>query len=297
MADRKSLSPAALGPHRSEVGESPVWDARTETLLSVDLLAGRLLRTDLSGGTQVVAQLDEPLGFVAPGPGDRLVAGTRSGVGLLDPAAGSFELALPIERDRPEYRINDGQCDRQGRLWLGTMCDRDPRAGRIHRIDPDWTVGFTRGDMLLPNGLAWSLDGETMYLADSTAGRVEIFDYDTDDGRPRGLRNVITIPSDEGQPDGMVVDEADCLWVATWRGGTLRRYDADGRLLDEFDVGVPIVASCAFGGSTLSTLFITTAFYGLTEEERRRAPLAGALMRAETTVRGGPVDGYRLRSE
>jgi len=274
-----------------------VWDEPTTTLLSVDLLAGRLLRTDLTGETRVVAQLDEPLGFVSPGPDGRLVAGTQTGLGLLDPENGSFELALPIEPDRPDFRINDGHCDRQGRLWLGTMSDRAHDGGRVYRIDPGWTIGFTREGMRLPNGFAWSVDGERMYLADSAAGQVEIFDYDISSGRPGTLRNVITIPEDEGQPDGMVLDETDCLWVATWHGGTLRRYDRDGGLLEVISVGTPIVASCAFGGPLRTTLFITTAFYGLPAQERERAPLAGALMHVETNARGVPVEAYRLHRE
>jgi sugar lactone lactonase YvrE len=49
------------------------------------------------------------------------------------------------------------------------------------------------------------------------------------------------------------------------------------------------VAGCAFGGSDLTDLYVTSAWTGLSAAERRAQPLAGALSRVKTDVPGVPI--------
>jgi sugar lactone lactonase YvrE len=284
--------PTAVGCVREEVGESPLWDAARSALLWVDLLVGELHAINAAGGDTVLAVLDEPLGFVVPLAGGGLVAGTRSGVGLID-RDGRFELKLAIEPDRPSFRINDGKCDPRGRLWLGTMSDEDPVDGRLYRIDPGWRIGHVRTDLRLPNGMAWDRAGSTMWLADSAAGRIEVWDYDLDEGSPIRCRTVIDLSSERGQPDGMAIDTDGCVWVALWGGGAVRRYAPDGRRLDERQMPAPLVASCAFGGESLSDLYVTSARYRMSPDELSQHPRSGSLFRLQVGCQGLPADEYR----
>jgi sugar lactone lactonase YvrE len=48
------------------------------------------------------------------------------------------------------------------------------------------------------------------------------------------------------------------------------------------------VTSAAFGGTDLSTLFVTTSRHKLSEAERSAQPLAGALLVVDAGVRGRP---------
>ena len=70
--------------------------------------------------------------------------------------------------------------------------------------------------------------------------------------------------------------------------GQVIRFAPDGSIdrVVALDAAQP---SCpAFGGPGLSTLFVTTAHQGLTENERTAAPLSGALFWRELDVRGLP---------
>jgi sugar lactone lactonase YvrE len=51
---------------------------------------------------------------------------------------------------------------------------------------------------------------------------------------------------------------------------------------------------CAFAGGALETLYVTSASDRLTPEQRRKEPLAGALLRLRPTERG-IVRPYMLR--
>ena len=46
--------------------------------------------------------------------------------------------------------------------------------------------------------------------------------------------------------------------------------------------------SCCFGGPDLTTLYVTSARFSLSEEQLRRNPLEGALLALDAGVRGTP---------
>ncbi|WP_462318206.1 SMP-30/gluconolactonase/LRE family protein [Marinilabilia sp.] len=77
------------------------------------------------------------------------------------------------------------------------------------------------------------------------------------------------------------------LWIAHWGGNGVYRWNPDnGELLDRIDVPAPNVTSCAFGGPNLSTMYITTARVGMTEEQLAEYPLSGSLFSIETDFNG-----------
>jgi sugar lactone lactonase YvrE len=100
----------------------------------------------------------------------------------------------------------------------------------------------------------------------------------------------VTIPAEEGIPDGMAIDANDNVWVAIWQRGQVRGWDPrTGALLETIEVpGARLTTSCSFGGPDLDELYITSASGGLTESEKAEQPLAGALFRVKPGVQGVP---------
>jgi sugar lactone lactonase YvrE len=47
-------------------------------------------------------------------------------------------------------------------------------------------------------------------------------------------------------------------------------------------------SSCMFGGPDLGTLYVTSAFWDLTPEQRQQQPQAGGLFAVDVGVRGLP---------
>ena len=101
--------------------------------------------------------------------------------------------------------------------------------------------------LTISNGLGWSLDGRTMYLADSTPGTVQAFDFDGERGTISNARVLIQLGEAEGMPDGLTVDAAGDLWVAVWAGE--RPSLRPGRVAPG-GASVPAVetTSCGFAG-------------------------------------------------
>jgi L-arabinonolactonase len=85
------------------------------------------------------------------------------------------------------------------------------------------------------------------------------------------------------------VDAQGYIWNAQWGAGRIVRYAPDGRLDRILRTPVSQPTSCAFGGPDLKTLYITSAWEGLSPEKRAAQPLAGALFAIEPGVAGCPL--------
>ncbi|MET7330883.1 SMP-30/gluconolactonase/LRE family protein [Nonomuraea sp. NPDC005650] len=248
-------------PGRARVGEGPVWDAGTGRLHWVDIPAGHLHTSDPATGRTSSVELPTLVGAAVPRRGGGFVAATREGFATVEPD-GSMTVRRAILPDGE--RMNDAKCDRHGRFWAGsTAMDFEPGKGALHVLMPDWTSRVVLDDLALPNGLDWSPDGRTFYLADSIAGEISAFDSEPGSTAISRRRTLFRIPARSGMPDGLTVDAAGCLWVAVWGGDRLARISPDGDLLGEIPMPVHQPSSCAFGGPRLDVLYVTSAREGL----------------------------------
>jgi sugar lactone lactonase YvrE len=148
--------------------------------------------------------------------------------------------------------------------------------------------------LTISNGIGWSPDGATMYLADSGTGLVEAFAFEGTTGDLSERRTLVRIQRPGAVPDGLTVDQEGGIWVALWGGGAIQRYGPDGALLATLRLPVDQPTSCAFGGPELATLFVTSARAGLDEAALDRQPHAGHLFRFDDLgVTGTPCAPYR----
>jgi sugar lactone lactonase YvrE len=274
------------------LGEGLRWDARRSEMLGVDILAGRVFRGNVGddGGLSLIRPYWVPgtVGAIVPIKGDE---------GWLVSAGRGFVLLRPDGWLRPIVqvaavgtRMNDGACDPQGRFWAGTLAeDFSPGGGALYRLDQDGQVELVLDDLTISNGLGWSPDGTVMYLADSGPGLVYAFKFDGAAGDISDGRILITVDEEVGAPDGLTVDADGDLWVAIYGGGRVNRYSPDGELRDVLPVPAVQCTSCAFAGSGLNRLYVTTATEGWSEEQRRAEPSAGIIYRFDTDATGRPA--------
>ena len=188
--------------------------------------------------------------------------------------------------DRTALRFNDGKPDPWGNFIAGTMAwdESGNPPGSLYRLSPDGTVTELFGDVGLSNGLDWTDDRRLFYYSDTTIGRVDVFDCAPDTGALSGRRPFV----DAAEPDGLTLDAEGCLWLAVWGSGEVRRYTPDGRLDTVVRLPAWQVTSAAFGGADLGTLYITTAWEGLTPAERAEQPHAGDIFACTPGVPGRP---------
>jgi len=172
-----------------------------------------------------------------------------------------------------------------GSLDMGTAANR----GNLFRVDPDGTWKKMDSGFSVANGLGWSPDNRQMYFTDSARRVIYVYDFDLLSGSISNRRPYINLPTSDGTPDGLTVDEEGCLWVAVWDFWRIARYSPQGQELSRIRMPVPRPTSCCFGGPSLDTLYVTSASLRLNPQALQAAPLSGSLFRLRIRgVRGLP---------
>ncbi|UGQ49154.1 SMP-30/gluconolactonase/LRE family protein [Massilia endophytica] len=289
----KEFQAACIWQAGAELGEGPLW-AR-QRLYFVDIKGQRLLAYEPSSDHNFSWSFPDYVCWIVPrADGDGFMAGLRTSVVRLwlEPELRMEPIASQPELP-PNCRLNDAKADPYGNLWFGSMNNIDKKRpdGHLWRLAPDGSLTLQDEGICICNGPAFSLDGRTMYHADSMTN--ELFAYPVDASGICGERRLFRLlGGEEGSPDGMTVDSEGGLWLAQWGGARVCRYLPDGTLDMTIRVPVSQPASCAFGGPDLRTLYITSAYEDLPSEVRAQEPLAGSLFAVTLPMAGRPADTF-----
>jgi gluconolactonase len=193
----------------------------------------RVTRTEHDGSHTVIADRYQGKRFNSP---NDVVVRSDGSVWFTDPSYG-------IDSDYEGYRADSeiGSC-------------------HLYRVDPaTGAVRIAADDFDRPNGLAFSLDERRLYVADTRANHLRVFDV-ADDATLSGGEVVATCTV--GAFDGLRLDDAGRIWISA--GDGVHCYDPDGTLIGK--VRVPeTVANLVFGGRRRNHLFIcaTTSVYAI----------------------------------
>ena len=272
-----------------DLGEGPLWDPDRMELLWLDISRQRLHTLRPASAAMRCHRLPARPGAAVRCTDGRLLLATHEGIGHYDPGTCRFDLLPDTAPDWPRSRFNDGKCDRAGRFWTGTMrLSGDPGREKLYRFEAGRGLVCVDAGFTVCNGLGWSPDDRTFYLADTSASRIYAYDFDLLSGAIANRRIFAEVPAAEGRPDGLSVDAQGGVWVASSGGWRLTRYDQDGRVERAVRLPVPRPTSCAFGGPGLETLFVTSSRLGLSRRELAEAPLSGSLFLLDAGVVGLP---------
>ena len=286
MEDIERVLPAA-----NKLGEGPLWSVGEQALYWVDIEGDCFHRFYPDTGKLDSFQVGQPIGCLAFRASGGLVLALRDGLAFWDIKTQNLEITANPESGRENARFNDGRVDSQGRLWAGTLGEDSNSC--LYRFDPDGTVHTMETGITISNGIGWSPDDKTMYYTDSALRVIYAYDFDLSDGEITNQRKFVQVPVTEGFPDGLTVDKEGFVWSAHWDGWRITRYDPDGQVERDIPLPVQRPTSCTFGGPDLTQLFITSAWTGLSEIDRREQPWAGDLLRIQTDLQGQQENEFK----
>jgi gluconolactonase len=141
----------------------------------------------------------------------------------------------------------------------GYKADSEIGACHVYRVDPDsGEVRIAADDFVMPNGLAFSIDEQRLYVSDTGATKIDggpahirVFDVG-DDGSLSGGEVFAT--STAGLFDGFRFDTDGRLWTSA--GDGVHCLDPDGTLIGKVRLSEE-TANVVFGGPARDRLFIT----------------------------------------
>lgn len=267
-----------------EWSEGPVWDRKGGFLLFSDIPRNSIYKWTHQRGIELFLK---PSGYTGAGdygrepgsngliidPQGRLILmehGDRR-VARMDPDGGKVTLAdryLGKRLNSP----NDGTLKSNGDLYFTDPPYGLPKQWNDPRRELDfcgvyrWSNGILTlltAELSRPNGIGFSPDEKTLYVANSDPKRAIWMAYPVKDdgtlGAGRVFADVTAMVGRElpGLPDGLKVDALGNLW-ATGPGG-VHIYAPDGKRLGRIDTG-EATANVAWGDDG-STLYITADMY------------------------------------
>jgi sugar lactone lactonase YvrE len=281
---------------RNALGEMPVWCAASRTLYWVDVLApGRVFHWGTDGGSVDFWEFEGLVTGVNLVAGGGLLVHGKDTIFLFDPRTRESQQIFALPPSEAGMRLNDGHCDRAGRLWVGSMPNNisdegTPRAiteynGRIHAIGGQTSRSF-EANLGCPNAICWSPDGLVFYIADSYDGWLYAYRFDGDSGTISERRR-FSYHEGLGIPDGTAVDQEGYLWNARWGAGVVARIDPGGGL--DRVIRLPAVSqptACCFGDTDRRTLYVTSARFGMSPDTLRSEPNSGGVFSIRVDVPG-----------
>lgn len=279
MVKTSEMQPNVVVKHSCLLGEGPVWDPKRKVICWIDILQGEIHEYSPEQKTHTTIQVHQMIGAIAICTDGNFIAALQNGFGFIDRVSGEVRMISDPEAHLPDNRFNEGKCDPEGRFWAGTMplSEKEP-AGSVYVAGKDLSVTKKIEGVTISNGMAWSRDHQTFYYIDTPTFEVVAYDYDKSTGHINNKRTIIKIPSEDGYPDGMTIDDEGMLWIGHWDGWQVARWNpVTGEKLHHITLPAANVTSCTFGGETLEDLYITTAKKGLTKDELQKQPLAGSL--------------------
>ena len=272
------------------LGECATWHPEEEVLYWTDIQGRQMWRYDpLTGDSESWSVPDRIGSFALRAEGGFLAALPTSIVTWSPDQGLGRAVAETLPGQAPGTRLNDGRCDRQGRFVVGGFDEttRRPIAG-LWRLEQDGAVTtLIRDGITCDNGLCFSVDGDTMYFADTPERTIWAYDYDASPGAPLGERRMFNDGEDQpGRPDGSTVDAEGYVWNAQVFGGRVVRYAPDGRVDRVVTLPVSHPTSVCFGGEDLEVLYVTSLSRTAAQPDWTPGPEDGAIHAFRPGVRG-----------
>lgn len=266
-----------------EWSEGPVWVAEGGYLLFSDIPNNAVMKWK---GGEGISEFLKPAGYTGQAPrggepGSNGLALDREGRLILCQHGdrqvarlekdGSFTVLVDNFQGKRLNSPNDLALKSNGDLYFtdppyGLVGEEQKRLGElgfcgVYRLRGDGSLTLLTDKMTRPNGIAFSPDEKTLYVANSDPQHAVWMAYDvTPDGLIANGRVFFDatpwVKQMKGLPDGMKVDRAGNLF-ATGPGG-VNVFAPGGELLGRINTGVA-TANCCFDGD--STLYITADMY------------------------------------
>jgi gluconolactonase len=250
--------------------EGPVWNARQECLLYVDIIGDTIWKWTPGIGSEIVLRPSfKADGMTYDRQGRLVVAGWASRTVWRMEHDGSIVTLASHYQGKKLNTPNDIVVKSDGAIYwtdpsgalynLGMAGDDVQRYLDFHgvfRLSPDGsTMALVIEDCVYPNGLAFSPDESLIYVNDTRLANIRVFDV-LPDGSVSNPRLFYTLVGDEsGVADGMKIDTLGNVYC-TGPGG-IQVIDPRGHLLGRLRIPGH-TTNMAWGDADWRSLYVTT---------------------------------------
>jgi len=247
--------------------EGPVWWADGHYLLFNDINTARRMKyTPGSSPTVAMEKTNEANGMTRDQQGRLVSAEHLSRRVTRYESDGSLTVIANSFQGKRLLRPNDVIVKSDGSIYFtdpgGNAAPEqwDVTISGVYRVSPDLgSMSLIIDDMVRPNGLAFSPDENTLYVADTRRRHVRAYQMQANGTIAKETSRVFVDlgGTEPGVPDGIKVDAEGNVYSGG--SGGLYIIDPKGKKLGRIVHGQAATTNVAFGGDDWKTLYFTTA--------------------------------------
>lgn len=246
---------------RCIIGEGPIWNDNEKRLYYTNGMGMEICILDIYTGELEVRPVKKGVAAIAFDKNNRLIVSRPDGVFILNDDDTTEELY--DTKKHPILYANDMKVGPDGRIYVGTQSGKrigvsDKIDGKLYSIDKDNNVRVLLDNLILSNGLEWSIDEKRFYHTDSDTAIIKEYDFDKISGKISFTGRQVEVPG----VDGFTIDKNDNLLVACWGYGHIAVVNTKTMLIDSYmQIPAKIPASCGFAGNNMEMMTVVTASF------------------------------------
>ncbi|WP_346839848.1 SMP-30/gluconolactonase/LRE family protein [Microbulbifer sp. SAOS-129_SWC] len=291
--------------HECQLGESPVYHPGRNSIFWLDILNQEMFAKAVDSSAHAYDErwrLPEMASALAldASNNDLIWMVTDKSFGYFDLGCSEYTAVATLDLVKG-MRANDGGVGLDGQFWFGTMeFEPSGKHGSLFSVSQQGALNKYEFDIGIPNTFCWDAGERKFIVSDSFVQKTFSFSALADDeiNNEFSLEENATLLDTSKKmgvtPDGGCLDTEGNLWLALWGGAAVACINNDGVCKKNISIPVPQPTSCCFGGGSNNLLFISSAYDGMTDEQRSKYPESGKIFVVETPFRGADVARYQF---
>jgi len=278
--------PKVIWNSKTILGEGTLWVPSHNSIYFVDIKKKKILILNIKNNKKRIIKIDKEIGFLAHIKEDVFILGLQSELRIINLKNKKTIRSIPIEKDKPLNRINDGKTDPKGRLWFGTMDnpERNIKNGSLYCLDKKLNIHKVDTKYYITNGPAF-IDSVNFLHTDSRSKIIYKIKINKNYKIVKKSK-FLKFSKKDGSPDGMTIDSKQNVWICHFGGACISVYNPKGKKIHKIDLDAKNITNCTFGGLQNNEIFVSTALKGMNKSEIKKYKHSGSLFKIKTNVRG-----------
>jgi len=278
--------PKVIWNSKTILGEGTLWVPSHNSIYFVDIKKKKILILNIKNNKKRIIKIDKEIGFLAHIKEDVFILGLQSELRIINLKNKKTIRSIPIEKDKPLNRINDGKTDPKGRLWFGTMdnSERNIKNGSLYCLDKKLNIHKVDTKYYITNGPAF-IDSVNFLHTDSRSKIIYKIKINKNYKIVKKSK-FLKFSKKDGSPDGMTIDSKQNVWICHFGGACISVYNPKGKKIHKIDLDAKNITNCTFGGLQNNEIFVSTALKGMNKSEIKKYKHSGSLFKIKTNVKG-----------
>ncbi len=267
----------------SKLGEGVYWDEVSESLFWLDILNSKLFKR--KKGNDFYYQLVEKASVILDVKKNEIYLANESGIIAFDHNLNTIEVVsyTPDIYASDEYRSNDGLKLKENLYIYGIMLNKPIKGNGALVLSQNGVSRIVYEGISIPNTFIKIPNSHSLLITDSFEGVVYKITFNETWSFIISKVKWFDLSRTNTTPDGGCISSDGRIFIAIWDGFKIVELDLYGKLIQEFRVPVPRPTNCTLDKSE-NQLFVTSAYEGLTEQDRLKFPLSGSIVTVDISV-------------